>query len=200
MKKVLFLLLAALPFMGVSASNVSKIEYANAGDFSLGIMIGVPPHSHANMPSLSVDGMWGLADGFIHTKTFGDNGAIDLGAYIGYCHWGDSYTTLGLEYDHTYWELPLAVRCGFHFEFVQHLDVYAGFQGGVAICHWRNEYANGQSESDGNSDGIFGNYLGAKWHFTDSFGVKAEFSSDWIGKGEEHNNMPPFAVGVTFNF
>lgn len=199
MKKVLFLLLAVLPFMGVSASNVSKIEYANAGDFSLGIMVGVPPHKHANMPSISVDGMWGLADGFIHTKTFGDNGAIDLGAYIGYCNWTDKLYERGYEFKHSYWELPMAIRCGFHFQFVQHLDVYAGFQSGVAIVHWSDTHGP-EKVSDGDCNGIFGNYLGAKWHFTEGFGVKAEFSSDWIGKGEEHNNMPPFAVGVTFNF
>ncbi len=199
MKKVLFLLLAALPFMGVNASNVSKIEYANAGDFSLGLMIGVPPHSHANMPSLSVDGMWGLTDGFIHTKTFGDNGAIDLGAYLGFCSWSNKDYLNGFDHKHSSWELPMAVRCGFHFQFVQHLDVYAGFQGGVAIVHWSDTHGDVKI-SDGGCDGIFGNYLGAKWHFTEGFGVKAEFSSDWIGKGVDHNNLPPFAVGVTFNF
>ena len=199
MKKVLFLLLAVLPFMGVNASNVSKIEYANAGDFSLGLMIGVPPHKHANMPSLSVDGMWGLTDGFIHTKTFGENGAIDLGAYLGYGNWTESEDKTGVEHRHSYWELPMALRCGFHFQFVQNLDVYAGFQGGVAIIHVSDKVGDVRV-SDGDCDGIFGNYLGAKWHFNESFGVKAEFSSDWIGAGKDHGNMPPFAVGVTFNF
>lgn len=207
MKKVLLLIASAFMFLNVNASNVERIEYANAGDFSLGIMIGVPPYGGANMPTISVDGMWGLTDGFIHTKTFGDNGAIDLGGYIGYCHYGDSYDYgyYGYHYDHYYWELPILVRCGFHFEFVKHLDVYAGFQGGICLEHWRNELEGDRydvpgyeiEENGSHVDGVFGSYIGAKWHFNDNFGVKLEFSSDWIGDG---NDLPGVAGGVTFNF
>ncbi len=223
MKKFLLAIASLFMLMGsANASNVDKIEFANQGRFTLGAEIGIPPTTdNANMPFIGVDAMWGLADGFIHTKTFGNNGAIDLGLQVGYQHWGDHYDIVSgvedidIEYRWRQWELPINVRAGFHFEFVKHLDVYAGFQGGVAINHWRDNYSvdndavqeyvdkyYGTKNSDTEVDGIFGMYLGAKWYFTDVFGVKAEYSGDWISnESNGHwNNLPYFAVGVTFNF
>lgn len=84
MKKFLVAIATAFVALTASASNVEKIQFANAGDFSLGVMIGVPAYGGGNMPHISVDGMFGLKDGFINTKTFRQNGAVDLGAYIGF--------------------------------------------------------------------------------------------------------------------
>ena len=53
----------------VSASNVEKIQFANSGDFSLGLMAGIPPYA-VGMPFISIDGMVGLKDGFFHKKTW----------------------------------------------------------------------------------------------------------------------------------
>lgn len=227
MKKFLLAIASLFVVMGsANASNVDKIEFANKGQFTLGAEVGVPPRTdNANMPFIGVDAMWGLADGFIHTKTFGNNGAIDLGLQVGYTHWGDHVDAyngiVGLKYRWRTWELPINVRAGFHFEFVKHLDVYAGLQGGVAIYHWRNKFIvdndaaqtiqkhldesgiyDGKKDSGTDTDGIFGMYVGAKWYFTDVFGVKAEYSGDWIcNEPNGHaNNLPYFAVGVTFNF
>lgn len=200
MKKFLLAIATAFVALTASASNVEKIQFANAGDFSLGVMIGVPAYGGGNMPHISVDGMFGLKDGFINTKTFGQNGAIDLGAYIGFCQYGDKWEVAGVEYKHSYWNLPIALRCGFHWEFVKKLDVYAGFQGGVAIEHWmdKQEVPGVDNRDFGNHcDGVFGMYSGAKWMFSDLFGVKLEWSCDWIGDG---NDMSPIAAGITFNF
>lgn len=201
MKKFLIAVATAFVAMTASASNVEKIQFANAGDFSLGVMVGVPAYHGGNMPHISVDGMFGLKDGFINTKTFGQNAAIDLGAYVGFCQYGDSdRLDADNKVKHSYFNLPIALRSGFHWEFVKKLDVYAGFQGGVAIEHWMdNVEVNGvDNRTSGNhADGIFGMYLGAKWMFTDFFGVRLEWSSDWVGDG---NDMSPIAGGVTFNF
>jgi hypothetical protein len=187
-------LLAIIPFFVVlttSASNVEKIQFANQGDFSLGVTIGIPPESKiAVMPTYSIDGMWGLKEGFVKTEKFGENGAVDLGVYA----------NLTLHYHGTscekdpYWSIPIAIRSGFHWEFVKKLDVYAGLQGGVTLSKtWHGV----KVDSDVYTDGILGVYAGVKWMFTKVFGVKAEYSVDWLG---EKNNMPPFAGGVTFNF
>ncbi len=218
MKKFLLAIASLFVVMGsANASNVDKIEFANQGQFTLGAEVGIPPTvDNANMPFIGVDGMWGLADGFIHTKTFGNNGAIDLGLQVGYTHWGDHFDVApGVKYRWRTWGIPINVRAGFHFEFVKHLDVYAGLQGGVGIRHWRNNYSldddvlqqyvdeyDGKKDSDTHADGIFGMYVGAKWYFTDVFGVKAEYSGDWIcNESNGHvNDLPYFAVGVTFNF
>lgn len=201
MKKFLFAVATAFMAMTASASNVEKIQFANAGDFSLGIMVGVPAYGNANMPQISLDGMWGLKDGFINTKTFGQNGAIDLGAYVSFCQYGDTYRDgVGYKVKHSYWNLPIVLRSGFHWEFVKKLDVYAGFQGGVAIEHWMDntEIAGVDNRTSGNHcDGVFGMYYGAKWMFTDAFGVKLEWGWDCVGDG---NDMSPIAAGVTFNF
>ncbi len=201
MKKFLFAIATAFVAMTASASNVEKIQFANAGDFSLGAMVGVPAYHDGNMPHVSIDGMFGLKDGFINTKTFGQNGAIDLGAYIGFCQYGHSdRQNADNKVKHSCFNLPIALRSGFHWEFVKKLDVYGGFQGGVAIEHWMDnvEVAGVDNRTSGNhADGIFGMYIGAKWMFTELFGVKLEWSSDWIGDG---NDMSPIAAGVTFNF
>lgn len=201
MKKFLLAIASLFAVMeGANASNVDKIEFANKGQFTLGAEVGLPlDFDNANMPFIGVDAMWGLADGFIHTKTFGNNGAIDLGLQVGYQHRGnhDDY------YRWRMWDLPINVRAGFHFEFVKHLDVYAGLQGGVSIMHFRDKIKETDvKSSDTDADGIFGMYVGAKWYFTDVFGVKAEYSGDWISNNENshRNDLPYFAVGVTFNF
>ncbi len=210
MKKILVVIASALTFMCANASNVEKIQFANKGDLSLGAMVGLPANwPDANMPMVSIDGMWGLKDGFINTKTFGQNGAIDLGAYVGFCQfgWSDDYAKW------SFWHLPIVVRSGFHWEFVKKLDVYAGFQGGIAIEHGMNkikiEGANDDRDGKGYVGGIFGMYIGAKWMFTNVFGVKLEWSDDWINchhEGKAHHplgwgdNMAPVAAGVTFNF
>lgn len=197
MKKILLFVVACFAVVTVSASNVEKIQFANKGDFSLGLMVGIPPHGDANMPVVSIDGMWGLVDGLANTKTFGQNGAIDLGFYANFCQYGWSSDFA----KHSYWAIPMAVRSGFHWEFVKKLDVYAGFQGGITFEHWMDkikiEGANDERTAGNNVDGIFGMYVGAKWMFTDVFGVKLEYSGDWIGDGCD---LPPFAGGVTFNF
>ncbi len=224
MKKILVAIASLFVVMGsASASNVDKIEFANPGNLTLGIEVGIPPRTdNANMPFIGVDGMFGIANGFINTKTFGQNGGIDAGIQLGYTHWGDSWdksvyvsgVDVSAEYKWRTWELPINLRAGFHFEFVKHLDVYAGLQGGVAIQHYRNKYSlnedlpeaveetvedalDNMETSDTDVDGIFGMYIGAKWYFTDVFGVKVEYSGDWIG---DDNNLSPFAVGVSFNF
>lgn len=224
MKKFLLAVASLFVALTATASNVEKIQFANQGSFTLGAMVGIPHGGSANMPFLSLDGMVGVTDGFIHTKTFGDNGAIDVGAYVGYVHFGDTDEwydgVVDLKLKERAWSLPIMARCGFHFEFVKGLDVSAGFQGGVAIQNYRWSFHRAgekmANDADGDVDGIFGMYLNAKWYFTDVFGVKIEYSGDWIGDGHggyagtDHpgrgkvwisgHSVPYFSAGVTFNF
>ena len=59
MKKILLFVVACFTAVSVSASNVEKIQFANKGNFSLGLMVGIPPYSgNAVMPTVSIDGMW----------------------------------------------------------------------------------------------------------------------------------------------
>ncbi|MBR5973516.1 MAG: hypothetical protein IK017_12820 [Paludibacteraceae bacterium] len=205
MKKLFLIIVSVLSFSSVSASNVEKIQFANAGDFSLGLMVGIPPVGASGTPFFSVDGMVGLKDGFIHTKKFGENGAIDLGLLTGVQVYNHSNN----------FDIPIVARGGFHFEFIKNFDVYAGFLGGVQIAHWCYEPEffgpedRGTEQKGTKGYGVFGNYLGAKWHFTKFFGVKVEFAEDYIGQFHYGKNyvhrhdrsaMPFFSGGVSFNF
>lgn len=210
MRKVLLIIASIFAVTCANASNVEKIQFANAGSFSLGIMAGTPaslgwgPNKSANAktPMFSVDAMIGLKDGFIHTNKFGDNGAIDLGLFLGYCLYGIDFEgiTTNAEMSSKWWRLPIAARCGFNWEFVKNLDVYAGVQGGVAIYHstTTSKSKNFESKvSDSDTDGILGLYSGAKWMFSDFFGVKVDFSKDWLGDGDDVPNM---SAGIQLNF
>ena len=197
MKKILLLIATLFIYAGASASNVEKIQFANSGDFSLGLMVGIPQYM-GGTPYFSIDGMVGLKDGFIHTQKFGDNGAVDLGLLAGFQTFNSG----------NYWSLPTVARGSFHFEFVKKLDVYAGVMAGVEFFHWAYDEYNQYNEFIENRKGtdlyfVFGNYLGAKWHFTEHFGLKVEFARDWMGcKYLRANNgaMPWFAGGLSFKF
>ena len=105
--------------------------------------------------------------------------------------------------------MPIVARSGFYFEFVKKLDVYAGLMGGVNLSHWdQSEFFDvidpaeaGVQRKGTDVYGIFGTYIGAKWHFSDLFGVKVEWSGDWVGRVRSvDSEMPAVAGGVTFNF
>ena len=199
MKKIMLLVASLFIYAGASASNVEKIQFANSGKFSLGLMAGIPTTYVGDMPFVSVDGMVGIKDGFIHTNKFGDNGAIDLGLLVGY-----------MPFNHfDYWSMPIVARGGFHFEFVKKLDVYAGISSGVELFHWSHanllmeEPATEKEIKGTETNFIFGNYIGAKWHFTDLFGLKVEFARDWVGAKQGRGRagtLPWFAGGLSFNF
>ena len=204
MKKIMLLVASLFIYAGASASNVEKIQFANSGDFSLGLMAGIPPHM-GNMPFVSIDGMVGLKDGFIHTNKFGDNGAVDLGVLAGFQTFNDG----------DYWTLPIVARGSFHFEFVKNLDLYAGILSGVELYHWSyeemyldesgsNELTVGETRKGTDIKFVYGTYLGAKWHFTEHFGLKVEFTKDWKpyrNQLREHKGaLPWFAGGLSFKF
>ena len=199
MKKIMLLVASLFIYAGVSASNVEKIQFANSGKFSLGLMAGIPTTSIGDIPFISVDGMVGLKDGFIHTDKFGDNGAIDLGLMVGFNAFNDG----------DYWSMPIVARGSFHFEFVKRLDLYAGITSGVELYHWSyetfmsEEPATTTQTKGSDCNLVLGNYIGAKWHFTELFGLKVEFARDWIGAKDgrgRNGTLPWFAGGLSFNF
>lgn len=180
MKKLFILLTTALVFMNVNAAS-EGITAFNEGDIDLGIMIGVPGESHANMPTISIDGSWGLMDKFINTKTFGQNGGIDLGGFYGITAYDNMLQN------------TIVFRSAFHFQFVPKLDTYLGIAGGISIWSFSGVY----KDADAKVKGVFGFYTGAKYYFSDMFGVKMEFASDMVG---DPSDLPWVSAGVTFKF
>ncbi len=200
MKKI-FLLAASIVLLisNSLASNVDHIQFANKGKFALGLMMGTPGirsthENRANMPSVMLDCNWGVADGFVKSKTFGQNGAVDLGFLYSFCHyrkWEEKH--LG------YLQNTALFRAAFHFEFVKKLDVFAGLTSGVNIYTPAGKWwTDKDKEGWDHAKYAGGMFTGAKWYFTDVFGVKTEFQFDWGSPG--YGNLPTAAVGVTFNF
>ena len=190
MKKVLIFIVSVLAFATANA-KVGGIQYATPGDFSLGIMLGVPPAGDADgkMPMISIDGNWGVTSGFINTSAFGQNGAIDLGFYYGICAYEKDVPHFNGEFGIL--QNTVLFRAAFHFQFVENLDVYGGLANGVNI--W-SPTDNADFDTDVKYAG--GMFFGGKYYFSDVFGVKAEFPVfDW-----NEGNLPMFSAGVSFNF
>lgn len=211
MRKILLLIAALFTVMCASASDVEKIQFANAGKVSLGVMSGFP-RFEKSMPYISLDGMIGLKDGFCHTNKFGDNGAIDLGFYIGYARDESRFAylvdpsnlqnPLWEEGTTTSWNLPATIRGAFHWEFVKNLDVYFGLQTGLSFYDRKDVDRNGkQVYSNSYARFLLGHYMGVKWMFTKHFGVKAEcdFGGYTIGRWGA-KTIPTGSVGFQFNF
>lgn len=195
MKRVLFLLVSAFVCLSASA-KVSGIEDAKKGDFNLGLQLGVPPASgsgdKSRTPLISLDGSFVVASGFVKTKAFGQNGAVSVGFYGAYCgyekdNWDDS----------EFIQIPMLFRSAFHFQFVPNLDTYAGAFAGVNI--WKSTGDSwgkpGCPNEFTDTKACVGLYTGAKYYFTDMFGVKLEFGHDVC-----EDNYPFLAGGLTFRF
>jgi hypothetical protein len=86
----------------------------------------------------------------------------------------------------------ILIRAAFHWEFVRNLDVYMGIANGVNIFNSTNSHAHWDFSDCNYAGGIF---AGVKYYFTDFFGVKIDFGSDW-----NDGNISNFGGGVTFKF
>jgi hypothetical protein len=165
MKKML---LAGLFLLSVSAVNAQDLfrkgtQYVNAG-IGLGSYIPVEVSYERSI----LDGLIG-----------GKNGAIGLGAYLGY--YGDT------EYDWRYSHYVLGARGAFHYQFIPKLDTYGGLMLGynVASVKWV-----GEGESIGTAAGSamgFSLFVGGRYFFKPKLGVYGE-----LGYGIAY-----LSVGVT---
>lgn len=197
MKKILVLLLSLFCLSNAWAGGkgkVKEIDVVKTGGCNMGIMLGVPPIDYyengewvdPTIPTFSFDVNWGVASGFIKTKTFGNNGGVDLGAYYGIDHYKGSRSKNGML------QQSILIRAAFHFEFVKNLDVFMGIANGVNIFGSTNDHPGWDFDDCKYAGGIYG---GVKYYFTDHFGLKIEFGSDWNDR-----NLTNFAGGVTFKF
>ncbi|HNX20883.1 MAG TPA: hypothetical protein PKG88_00830 [Bacteroidales bacterium] len=169
MKKVYLLLLAAFLMLNLSVQS----QGLEKGDFGLNVGIGL---GYRGFP-IEVSGTYGIVDDLFNV----DGLTLSVGGYLGVSMFHTSY----------YWVsysgvrvLP-AVRVLAHYTFFDKLEVFAGPAAGFVIDRTTSNY---------DSDNYFGLYgsiaAGAKYYFTDNFGVYAETGYS-IGY---------FMVGATFKF
>ena len=119
-----------------------------------------------------------ILDGLIK----GDNGAIGVGAYLGY--YGDS------EGDWRFSHYEIGARGAFHYQFIPKLDTYGGLMLGydVASSRWAGE---GEATASASASGLgFSLFVGGRYFFKPNLAVYSE-----LGYGIAY-----LSIGVALKF
>lgn len=198
MKRIQAILFTLLVSMGVNAARVSEIEIATKGQTLVGVGVGLPSLREgvgADMPTLSIFFNAGLASGFLRSELFGNNGAVDFGVNYGICHYSDRFGLYNTIQQVKVFQNTLTLRSAFHFQFIKNLDTYFGVAAGVNICsetfRERTEYSDVSTFEQWNEvepnvfRPVFGIYGGARWFFSNRFGLGVELSSDFLRTNDE---------------
>jgi hypothetical protein len=122
---------------------------------------------------ISLAGEYGIVDGLID-----GNASIGVGVDFGYARF--KYNSKLSSYKYS--DVILGIRGGFHYQFVDKLDTYAGLLFGYNIVSGDGIYAS--------SEPIWGGYVGARYYFSDNFAALAE-----IG-----NSVALINLGVAYKF
>jgi hypothetical protein len=126
---------------------------------------------------ISLAGEYGIVDGLID-----GNASIGVGVDFGYARFKYSFQSSGKQYVNRYSDVILGVRGGFHYQFVDKLDTYAGLLFGYNIVSGESIYAS--------SEPIWGGYVGARYYFSDNFAALAELG----------NSVALINLGVAYKF
>ncbi len=139
------------------------------------------------LPSFSASYEYGIVRAPMGPKM---NGIVSIGGYL-----AGSMSYYGPEgYDPKEWRrtnIIVAARCNYHFVFHDRFDPYAGFALGVNFGG--QQYIGDNDDNNVEQPGtkpFAGAYAGARWFFTDHFGVNAEIG--WL--------ISVVNVGVTLKF
>src|SRR5690554_5471159 len=170
----------------ISAITISIAGYAQTPAFeksdlvfNAGIGFGSSIYSGVGyssvLPGLSLSGEYGIVD-----DIWTDRLNLGVGGYIGFSgsKWGNVKTTY----------IVFGARGAFHYTFVDNLDVYAGALLGYRIVS-DNRADSGLYPlySPYRNRVVFSPYIGARYYFSDKFGVMGE-----LGGGITYAN-----IGVT---
>lgn len=199
MKKIIISILTVLSVsFTVKAAPITEIEMSTKGQTIVGVGAGLPSltqGAEADMPSVSVFFSAGLASGFIQSNLFGRNGAVDFGVNYGICHYSDRFGLYNTIQQVKVFQNTLTLRSAFHFQFIKNLDTYFGVAAGVNICsetfRERTEYSDVSTFEQWNEvepnvfRPVLGIYGGARWFFSNRFGLGVELSSDFLRTNDE---------------
>ncbi len=159
MKKIF----AALIVVTVAVTSLNSQPLAfEKGDKVLTFTAGVPYVSTYNpvFPPVIAGFELGIVDGIL------DKGAVGIGGYAGF----QSFTNFS--------NILVGVRGCFHYTFVKNLDTYAGISIGWRIGIEEEGYTAWSGFSNGE-------FIGARYYFTSSFGVIGElgYGISWLTGG-----------------
>lgn len=152
---------------------------------NLGIGIGSTWYSgtfyQGQVPPVSASLEFGVADNIL------EEGVIGVGPYVGYSSYKYENSGWGWKYSN----IILGVRGVFHYPLVEKLDTYVGLLLGYNIITAEEFGIQTGTDFSASSSGLMtAGYVGARYYFTDSFGVMAE-----LGYGITYLNL-----GVALKF
>jgi len=173
------LLLALLFVCGVASAQTSTFEKGTKV-LNLGIGLGGSYYSSSyftsKMPLLSASLDVGIVDNVL------DKGTIGIGGYVAYTsakYEFPSYFGNGV-YGWKYSDFVLGPRGTLHYPLVDKLDTYAGVLLGYHIVSAKEtgDWAGITGVSANASEVYFSGFIGARYYFSDNFGVMIELGSE----------------------
>ncbi len=173
-KVLLFATLFAFGFLSVNAQTSTFQKGDKVLNLGLGLggsyYSGWSGSSHSPLLNAALD--FSIVDGVL------DKGSIGVGGYFGYQT--AKYNDNGYGWKLT--NMLIGPRGTFHYPLVDKLDTYAGILLGYHIVKWK--YTGNSSAFENNSTGsavYFSGFIGARYYFSDNFGVYVELGSGSLG-------------------
>ena len=181
------LLLALFFVCGVAAAQTPSFE---KGDKVINLGVGIGGNYYSGFtsginrtPFLSASLDIGIVDGI------GDKGSIGIGGIVGFSSvkWNDR------DYGYKQSNILIGPRGTFHYPLVDKLDTYAGLTLGYHIVSYKYTGSFGNSGTFGTnvSAVYFSGFIGARYYFTDSFGIMLELGSGGL-------SLANFGVALKF--
>ncbi len=171
-------------YLPIAATNAQVFDQGDVV-VSFGLGLGttyyvVSAYNKTTVPPLFISGDYCLREDL-------GPGNLGVGAYLGYSSYKSEWSTGTYTYGYKYNTLIIAARGTYHFtDLVEKLDLYGGVLLGAEITSHK-EYGSytglyGSADSGGPAFSIFG---GARYLFTDNFGVMGElgWGVAWLSLG-----------------
>jgi hypothetical protein len=189
MKKLL-LMMAMILVTGMAGFTQSFEKGSQA--INLGIGLGNTAYFGSYysgfLPSVSGSYEYGIVEIPMGSEL---TGVISVGGYVGASFSKYGYSAWSSDDYYLTSDFIIAARGNYHFIFHDKLDTYAGIWFGVDIASSKWKGSGSDPNVDFTSTGPTGGaYVGARWFFSDNFGVYAELGY----------LISVLNVGVTFKF
>ena len=181
------LLLALFFVCGVAAAQTPSFE---KGDKVINLGVGIGGNYYSGFtsglnrtPFLSASLDIGIVDGIL------DKGTIGIGGIVGFSSvkWTDA------DFGWKESNILIGPRGTFHYPLVDKLDTYAGLLLGYHIVSYKYTGSSGfgSAYTSSGSAVYFSGFIGARYYFTDSFGIMLELGSGGL-------SLANFGVALKF--
>jgi hypothetical protein len=166
-----------LPFLAMTLFVIPVMAQNtfNKGDRVVNLSVGFGSglysgSAYSNVtPAIAGSYEYGVKD-----ELFDANSSLGVGAYLGYT--GSKYT-YGPGYGWKYSDIIIGARGAVHYQFIDHLDTYAGLMLGYDIVSSKT-FGTGVFSGNATSSGFkFDVFVGGRYYFTDKFAGLVELGS-----------------------